>query len=86
MYWYSTNQASPEESGFDICWARLHVLGYDVYCSQETSSLSDFSDLMEPLQLARGDELYSQEFVNILHALQVPKFLPDIFCCSDIII
>ncbi|TXG57131.1 hypothetical protein EZV62_018444 [Acer yangbiense] len=75
MYWFSLNQASLEESGFDICWARLHVLGYDVYCSQEMSSFSDFSELlMEPLQLARGDELFYQEFVNILHALQVVQF------------
>jgi hypothetical protein len=38
-----------------------------------------FSDstelLMEPLQLVRGNELFKQEFVNILHALQVFSLL-----------
>ncbi|KAL5763014.1 hypothetical protein ACOSP7_019278 [Xanthoceras sorbifolium] len=75
MYWFSSNQASLEESGFNLCWARLHVLGYNVYYSQEMSNFSDLSELlMEPLQLARGDELFYQEFVNILHALQVVQF------------
>ncbi|XP_057963053.1 uncharacterized protein LOC131154356 isoform X2 [Malania oleifera] len=30
--------------------------------------------LIEPLQLARGDELYEKEFVNVLQALQVVQF------------
>ncbi|KAL4638020.1 hypothetical protein ACB092_03G121000 [Castanea dentata] len=56
MYWFSPGQSSYQQLGFDICWARLHVLGFD------------------PLQLARGNELFDQEFVNILHALQVVQY------------
>lgn len=72
MYWFSPDQTSHHQLGFDICWARLHILGFDVYSYQNRSSDSDFSELlMKPLQLARGNELLDHEFVNILHALQV---------------
>ncbi|CBI26784.3 unnamed protein product, partial [Vitis vinifera] len=66
---------------FDICWARMHILGYDLFSPQDKSCFSaldsscDFSErLMEQLQLARGDELFDLEFVNILHVLQVVQF------------
>ncbi|KAL4638019.1 hypothetical protein ACB092_03G120900 [Castanea dentata] len=75
MYWFSPGQSSYQQLGFDICWARLHVLGFDVYYDQDTSCDLEFSDLlMKPLRLARGNELFDQEFVNILHALQVVQF------------
>lgn len=72
MYWFSLDQSSHHKLGFDICWARLHVLGFDVYSHQDGSCDSDLSELLTmPLQLARGSELFNVEFVNILHALQV---------------
>ncbi|PON56408.1 Prolyl 4-hydroxylase, alpha subunit [Trema orientale] len=75
MYWYSLGQSSEDQLGFDICWARLHVLGFDLLYSQDESCYFDISELlMEPLQLARGNELFEQEFVNILHALQVVQY------------
>ncbi|KAK9277543.1 hypothetical protein L1049_007088 [Liquidambar formosana] len=61
MYWFSEDQATHHQSGFDIRWARIHALGYDIYSSQEKSCFSafnssdDFSELlMEPLRLAMG--------------------------------
>ncbi|PON60837.1 Prolyl 4-hydroxylase, alpha subunit [Parasponia andersonii] len=76
MYWYSLGQSSEDQLGFDICWARLHVLGFDLLYSQDESCYSDISELlMEPLRLARGNELFDHEFVNILHALQVVQYL-----------
>ncbi|XP_024193062.1 uncharacterized protein LOC112196826 isoform X2 [Rosa chinensis] len=76
MYWFSPEQASSHDQlGFDICCARLHVLGYDVVYSEDKISCSNISELqMEKLRLARGDELFDYEFVNILHALQVVQF------------
>lgn len=75
MYWFSPDQTSYHQLGFDICWARLHVVGFDVYYYQDMSCDSDCSELlMKPLRLARGNELLDQEFVNILHALQVVQF------------
>ncbi|KAF3432058.1 hypothetical protein FNV43_RR26797 [Rhamnella rubrinervis] len=72
MYWFSPDQASHDQLGFDICWARLHILGFDILYSQDESCHHDMSEfLTEPLRLARGDRLFDQEFVNILHALQV---------------
>lgn len=84
MYWFSPNQASPDELGCNICWARMNVLGYDIYYSQNTSSAMDCSELLlEPLQLARGDDLFHQPFANILHALQVFQLfsLENMFYC-----
>ncbi|XP_021821118.1 uncharacterized protein LOC110762745 isoform X2 [Prunus avium] len=76
MYWFSPDQASSDQQlGFDICWARLHVLGYDLLFHQDKSYCSNMSELlMEPLRLTRGDELFEHEFINILHALQVVQF------------
>lgn len=72
MYWFSLGQASSDKVGFDVCWARLHVLGFDILYSQDESLHSDISELlMEPLRLARKYELFDYEFTNILHALQV---------------
>lgn len=90
MYWFSPDQTSHHQLGFDICWARLHILGFDVYSYQNRSSDSDFSELlMKPLQLARGNELLDHEFVNILHALQVVQFYcwkaSDLQTCKDTI-
>ena len=73
MYWYSQDQISNYQLGFNICWGRLYILGYDIYISQDSSCISDASDLlMKPVWLMRGNELLEQEFINILHALQVP--------------
>lgn len=76
MYWFSPDQASSHDQlGFDICWARLHVLGYDpVYSQDKISCLNTSELLMEPLRLAMGDELFDYEFRNILHTLQVVQF------------
>ncbi|RDX60960.1 Prolyl 3-hydroxylase 1 [Mucuna pruriens] len=75
MYWFSQDQASDYQFGFNICWARLHVLGYDIHISQDSSSESDVSELLvKPVHLVRGNELLEQEFVNIMHALQVIHF------------
>ncbi|CAK7326856.1 unnamed protein product [Dovyalis caffra] len=75
MYWFSPDPASHQQLGFDICFARMHVLGFDICSCRGKSLFSDSTELlMEPLQLVRGNELFKQEFVNILHALQVVQF------------
>ncbi|MED6111444.1 hypothetical protein PIB30_052346 [Stylosanthes scabra] len=75
MYWFSQDQASSYQFGFNICWARLHILGYDISISQHSTCDSDVSELIvKPVKLVRGDELLDHEFVNILHALQVIHF------------
>ncbi|KAM3705544.1 hypothetical protein ACJW31_03G088400 [Castanea mollissima] len=75
LFLFSHKVSHFNEPGFDICWARLHVLGFDVYYDHDTSFDLDFSGLlMKPLQLARGNELFDLEFVNILHALQVVQY------------
>ncbi|KAK6160339.1 hypothetical protein DH2020_003720 [Rehmannia glutinosa] len=81
MYWFPPEEASRFQSGFDICTARLHVLGFDIFPSCEDCYLSrqdschNFLKLLkEPLYLACGDKLLAWEFVNILHALQVMQF------------
>ena len=37
MYWYSQDQISNYQLGFNICWGRLYILGYDMYISQDSS-------------------------------------------------
>ncbi|KAF7808505.1 Prolyl 3-hydroxylase 1 [Senna tora] len=75
MYWFSVEQTSNEQLGFNICWARLHVLGYDTYISEADGCDSDVSELLvKPVQLVRNNEMLDLEFVNILHALQVVHF------------
>ncbi|KAA8529875.1 hypothetical protein F0562_034521 [Nyssa sinensis] len=81
MYWFPPEQASNYQLGFDIRFARIHMLGYNLYPSQDKSCFSaldssyDLSEiLMEPLRLVRGDELFDKEFINILHVLQVVQF------------
>ncbi|GAB2279928.1 hypothetical protein Dimus_014563 [Dionaea muscipula] len=81
MYWFSADNFS-DDHGCHICYARLLLLGFDLYCSEgkksgflELNSSCDASDLlMQPLQLVRGNELFVVEFANILHALQVVQF------------
>ncbi|KAK4261845.1 hypothetical protein QN277_004789 [Acacia crassicarpa] len=75
MYWFSVEQASEQQLGFNICWARLQVLGYDICLSQDVDCDSDVSELLiKPVRLVRGNEMLEQEFVNILHVLQVVHF------------
>ncbi|KAG7586237.1 Prolyl 4-hydroxylase alpha subunit [Arabidopsis thaliana x Arabidopsis arenosa] len=76
MYWFCPHQdASNQNIGFDICVARLHLLGFDVYSLQgEDHSMDGSEQLMGPLQLAKGRELLTQKYANILHALQVVQF------------
>ncbi|XP_021641298.2 uncharacterized protein LOC110636073 isoform X3 [Hevea brasiliensis] len=74
MYWFSPEPVSNQQSGFNICCARIHLLGFDIYSSQEKSCFSDIMILMEPVKLARADELFEHEFANILHLLQVVQF------------
>lgn len=68
MYWRSSDQATDSQRGFNICWARVHALGYDLYSHRDGCS-SEL--LMEPLQLVRDMELCELVFHNILHILQV---------------
>ncbi|TYG75008.1 hypothetical protein E1A91_D04G220600v1 [Gossypium mustelinum] len=64
-----------EDIGFDIRLGRLHALGFDVYYSRDMNFGSDLSELlMEPMQLARRDQLLDHKFVNVLHSLQVAQF------------
>lgn len=82
MYWFPPEEASRFQTGFNICSARLYLLGFEVYFSDNSdkecqlaardSSFKILKLLEEPLCLTCGDELLSREFVNILHALQVP--------------
>ncbi|KVH97464.1 prolyl 3-hydroxylase 1 isoform X1 [Cynara cardunculus var. scolymus] len=80
MYWFPPEQSSTYQSGFDIRFARLHVLGYKPYSSDASSltkkhSSSDFSDiLLEPLSVVRGNELFDKEFANLSHLLQMVQF------------
>ncbi|KAF6144572.1 hypothetical protein GIB67_006064 [Kingdonia uniflora] len=77
MYWFVTE----EDSGFDIRWARIHILGF-TFCLLDYKKYDfildpscDFSEqLVKPLWLARVDEILDTEFVNCLHALQVVQF------------
>lgn len=72
MYWFSPHQASNQDIGFDIRLGRLHAFGFDVYYSRDMNFGSDLSELvMEPMQLARRDQLLDHKFVNVLHSLQV---------------
>ncbi|KAI3848346.1 hypothetical protein MKW98_005726 [Papaver atlanticum] len=82
MYWFPQDQASHDhQEGFDIRWARIHVLHYTFNASDRkiNNATSDLSFhlselLMEPLRLGRENELLNKEFVNGLHALQVVQF------------
>lgn len=81
MYWFPPDQASNYQSGFDLRCARIYIVGYDIYCSQDKSyslavdSSDNFLELLNvPLQLACRNHLLKKEFVNILHALQVLQF------------
>ncbi|KAL6561725.1 hypothetical protein OROMI_017326 [Orobanche minor] len=81
MYWFPPEEASRFESGFDICTARLDVLGFDILSSCEDCYLSgrdlccNILELLKgPLYLAFGDKLLGWKFANILHALQVVLF------------
>ncbi|KAL5721816.1 procollagen-proline 3-dioxygenase [Ranunculus cassubicifolius] len=80
MYWFCSEHDS-HQSGFDICWARVHILGYsycfleDKICQVERDSSCHLSELlMNPLWLTRDGEIFNKEFVNSLHALQVVQF------------
>lgn len=80
MYWFPPEEASRFQTGFNICSARLYILGFgicfsdnsDEECQLARDSCSKYLKLLEePLYLTCGDELVTREFVNILHALQV---------------
>ncbi|KAL2248784.1 prolyl 3-hydroxylase 1 isoform X1 [Sesamum indicum] len=80
MYWFPPEEASRFQSGFDICSARLHVLGFDISttdeeCLSASDSACNFLTLLkESLYLACGGELLTCQFLNILHVLQVVQF------------
>ncbi|KAL9861460.1 putative prolyl 3-hydroxylase [Arabidopsis thaliana] len=76
MYWFCPHQdGSNQNIGFDVCVARLHLLGFDVHSLQGEDHSTDASEqLMGPLQLAKGGKLLTRKFANILHALQVVQF------------
>ncbi|CAN6933290.1 hypothetical protein Bca4012_100970 [Brassica carinata] len=75
MYWFCPHQHANLNTGFDICVARLHLLGFDVHSLQEEDRSLDASEqLMGLVQLAKGGELLARKFTNVLHALQVVQF------------
>ncbi|XP_009105064.1 uncharacterized protein LOC103830987 [Brassica rapa] len=75
MYWFCPYQNANLNTGFDICLARLHLLGFDLHSLQEEDrSLEASEQLMGPIQLAKGGELLARKFTNVLHALQVVQF------------
>ncbi|XP_021772255.1 uncharacterized protein LOC110736328 [Chenopodium quinoa] len=80
MYWFSLDRGSGHQQGYDICFARLFILGFNIYttqgriCIPEKHKLESSDVLMKPLKLVRGDSLYCQEFANLLHALQAVQF------------
>ncbi|RRT43573.1 hypothetical protein B296_00054858 [Ensete ventricosum] len=72
MYWLAQ-----EKSGFDVRCARMSILGYDFCpsegkCSTDDSPCDPLELLDGRLYLGKGDEVLDKEFVNSLHALQVP--------------
>ncbi|KAL0700895.1 hypothetical protein Bca4012_057017 [Brassica carinata] len=72
MYWFCPHQ---HPNGFDICVARLHLLGFDVHSLQDNDRSLDASEqLVGPIQIAKGGEFLTREFTNVLHALQVVQF------------
>ncbi|MCL7031898.1 hypothetical protein MKW94_022447 [Papaver nudicaule] len=82
MYWFSQDQASHDhQEGFDIRWARIHVLHYTFGTTNLTinDATSDSSfhlseSLEKPLRLGRQNEFFKKEFANGLHPLQVVQF------------
>ncbi|KAL0539611.1 hypothetical protein IC582_023827 [Cucumis melo] len=75
MYWFSPEDDPNFKFGFDICWARLHALGYDIYFPGD-HDFSEYPDLFsQDVQLVWGDKIFFQKFENILHLLQVVQFL-----------
>lgn len=81
MYWFPPDEASSFLSGFDIRCGRLHVLGFDIYPFQDTFHFSESEssyNLLEllsgPLLIARDSKMFEPQFLNIMHALQVPSF------------
>lgn len=72
MYWFSHG-----ESGFDIRCARLEILGFSFYSSNDgkydasNTSHDPLELLVKPLRIGRGNEIFEKEFINSLHALQV---------------
>ncbi|XP_008798338.1 uncharacterized protein LOC103713247 [Phoenix dactylifera] len=75
MYWFPHG-----ESGFDIRCARLQILGFSFYSSNDgkynisNTSHDPLELLVKPLQIGRGNEIFEKEFINSLHALQVVQF------------
>ncbi|XP_010511777.1 PREDICTED: uncharacterized protein LOC104787827 [Camelina sativa] len=76
MYWFCPHRdVSNQDMGFDICFARLQLLGFGVHSLQGEDHSTDASEqLMGPLQIAKGGELLTRKFANVLHALQVVQF------------
>ncbi|PON56410.1 hypothetical protein TorRG33x02_296570 [Trema orientale] len=74
MYWFSLNQPSEDRGpvGQDCMYFALTY-------SQDKGCYSDISKLlMKSLQLGGGNEFLDQEFLNILHALQLIRFTPPL--------
>ncbi|KAL8137639.1 hypothetical protein V2J09_003640 [Rumex salicifolius] len=81
MYWFSSQQLSDQQEQFDIRFARLALLGYNILPSEDERRLCELASpndpleiLMVPLHLIRGENLLDTKFDNILHALQVVQF------------
>ncbi|XP_023644120.1 uncharacterized protein LOC17894299 [Capsella rubella] len=76
MYWFCPHpDVLSQNIGFDICFARLHLLGFGVHSLQGEDHSTDVSEqLMGPLLIAKGGVLLTRKFANVLHALQVVQY------------
>ncbi|XP_056165853.1 uncharacterized protein LOC115670823 isoform X2 [Syzygium oleosum] len=71
MYRFSPDQSSDIDSSINICCARIYALGFGICALEDKMNFLDVFDLlMKPLQLTRNNEMFNQEFENVLHALQ----------------
>ncbi|XP_056165854.1 uncharacterized protein LOC115670823 isoform X3 [Syzygium oleosum] len=75
MYRFSPDQSSDIDSSINICCARIYALGFGICALEDKMNFLDVFDLlMKPLQLTRNNEMFNQEFENVLHALQVGQY------------
>ncbi|ERN11016.1 hypothetical protein AMTRI_Chr04g244250 [Amborella trichopoda] len=76
MYWFSPSSLTEHHLGYDIRWARVHALGFDLYISNEFEDVAwEPCDMLDkPLKLGREGKIFGKEFANALHAHQVLEF------------
>ena len=66
MYWFCHHQDANQNLRFDICFARLHLLGLDVQ-EDKDPSLDTSEQLMGSIQIAKGGELLTRTSHEFLH-------------------